>query len=117
MYVIRERPGSIQNGIGRTEDLTYTGNLPDDEEELDNLTEFNTAQNRRNTSIVNMKDTKLKRPSHKVNMYVHFTDQEEIINPEDIDPSIGRFRNLVQETFIPNKVRLVVITRFLRFHL
>jgi len=32
---------------------------------------------------------------------VSFNDEEEVINPEDIDPSIGRFRNLVQTTIIP----------------
>jgi nuclear inhibitor of protein phosphatase 1 len=29
-----------------------------------------------------------------------FNEEEEIINPEDIDPSVGRFRNLVQTTVI-----------------
>jgi len=29
---------------------------------------------------------------------------------EDIDPSIGRFRNLVQTTVIPKKVRLWVLS-------
>lgn len=32
---------------------------------------------------------------------VSFNEDEEIINPEDIDPNIGRFRNLVQTTVIP----------------
>lgn len=32
---------------------------------------------------------------------VSFNEDEEIINPEDIDPSVGRFRNLVQTTVIP----------------
>ena len=36
---------------------------------------------------------------------ITFNDEEEVINPEDIDPSVGRFRNLVQSTLvIPNKV-------------
>jgi hypothetical protein len=31
--------------------------------------------------------------------------QEEVINPEDVDPSVGRFRNLVQTSMvIPSKV-------------
>ena len=33
---------------------------------------------------------------------------------EDIDPSIGRFRNLVQTTVIPNKVRLLGYSPLLR---
>lgn len=32
---------------------------------------------------------------------VSFNEDEEIINPEDVDPSIGRFRNLIQTTVIP----------------
>lgn len=32
---------------------------------------------------------------------VSFNEDEEIINPEDIDPSVGRFRNLIQTTVIP----------------
>lgn len=38
-----------------------------------------------------------KRKRHSVS----FNEDEEIINPEDIDPSIGRFRNLVQTTIVP----------------
>lgn len=32
---------------------------------------------------------------------VSFNEDDEIINPEDIDPSVGRFRNLIQTTVIP----------------
>jgi nuclear inhibitor of protein phosphatase 1 len=35
---------------------------------------------------------------------VTFNEEEEIINPEDVDPSVGRFRNLVHTTVIPTKV-------------
>jgi nuclear inhibitor of protein phosphatase 1 len=35
---------------------------------------------------------------------VTFCDEEEIINPEDIDPTIGRFRNMIQTSVvIPNR--------------
>lgn len=34
---------------------------------------------------------------------VTFNDEECIINPEDIDPNVGRFRNLVQTTIVPSK--------------
>lgn len=34
---------------------------------------------------------------------VTFDEEEHIINPEDIDSNVGRFRNLVQSTIIPNK--------------
>lgn len=36
---------------------------------------------------------------------VSFNEDDEIINPEDIDPSVGRFRNLVQTTVIPTAVK------------
>lgn len=32
---------------------------------------------------------------------VSFNEDEEIINPEDIDPNVGRFRNLIQTTILP----------------
>lgn len=35
---------------------------------------------------------------------VSFNEDEEIINPEDVDPSIGRFRNLIQTTVIPTSL-------------
>ena len=47
-------------------------------------------------------DKPRKRKSH-VNSVI-FADEEEIINPEDVDPSIGKFRNMVQTTIIPSKV-------------
>ena len=34
---------------------------------------------------------------------VVFNDEEIIINPEDIDPNVGRFRNLIQTTVVPAK--------------
>lgn len=36
---------------------------------------------------------------------ITFNDDEEVINPEDVDPSVGRFRNLIQTTIVPSKVR------------
>ncbi|XP_059160702.1 nuclear inhibitor of protein phosphatase 1-like [Physella acuta] len=108
MYVIRERPqmgmGGLDEKDGKRDDSE--GNLlglPESETELDNLTEFNTAHNRRVISVADMPDVPnpLKR-KHKT-VHVNFADEEEIINPEDIDPSIGRFRNLVQTTVIPTK--------------
>lgn len=35
--------------------------------------------------------------------HITFNDDEQVINPEDIDPSVGRFRNLIQTTVIPTK--------------
>ncbi|KAJ8306646.1 hypothetical protein KUTeg_017191 [Tegillarca granosa] len=83
IYIIRERPQPIGPQSGDDKDKRKDEleggllGLPETETELDNLTEFNTAHNRR---IATMGDI------------------------EDIDPSIGRFRNLVQTTVIPNKL-------------
>jgi nuclear inhibitor of protein phosphatase 1 len=65
---------------------------------LQNLTEYNTAHNRKistlgiNDAFVAKKGSKRKR--------VHFNEDEIVINPEDIDDSIGKFRNLVQSTVV-----------------
>lgn len=73
---------------------------------LQNLTEFNTAQNRRISMLGISEDTlKVKR---KRTRGIHFNEDEQIINPEDIDPSVGRFRNLIRTTVIPNKVMSLI---------
>ncbi len=41
--------------------------------------------------------------SRKRKENVRFNEEEEVINPEDIDPSVGRFRNLIQTAVIPHK--------------
>lgn len=38
------------------------------------------------------------------NFRITFNEEEIIINPEDVDPSVGRFRNLIETTVIPKKV-------------
>ena len=73
------------------------------------MTEFNTAHNKRLAQLVEMSATSanlgvgpalVKRRKKTVSFY----EDEIIINPEDIDPSIGRFRNMVQTTvIIPSK--------------
>lgn len=63
------------------------------------MTEYNTAHNRKistlgiNDAFVAKKGLKRKR--------VHFNEDEIVINPEDIDDSIGKFRNLVNSTVVP----------------
>lgn len=123
-YVIRERPNALCASHSSTaeadrvikEAAEASGNanqLPHSETELDNLTQFNTAHNRRINSVVGdmpspiSKSLRFSLNSNGVTGHrhsVHFNDTEDVINPEDVDPSVGRFRNLVQETFIPNKV-------------
>ncbi|KAF2363699.1 Forkhead-associated (FHA) domain [Trinorchestia longiramus] len=112
MYTLRERPQTAPKPV--MEELermpTEDGDgalmgLPETETELDNLTEFNTAHNRRITMLgIDDEDTR-PRKRHKFN--ISFKDDEDIINPEDIDPSIGRFRNLLQTTVVPNKKRRI----------
>lgn len=41
--------------------------------------------------------------SKRKRKHITFNDDEIIINPEDVDPSVGRFRNLVQTTVLPAK--------------
>ena len=93
-YILRERPKSLHRPI--MEELEKAGSeadggllgLPETENELDNLTEFNTAQNRRISMLGIAKDpenfVKKKRRSQ-----ITFNEEEDVINPEDIDPSIG----------------------------
>ncbi len=79
-----------------------------------NLTEFNTAHNKRISQLSDAQNI-LMNPNipRKKRKFVSICDDEDIINPEDIDPSIGRFRNMIQTAvFIPNKVfdlRLVLV--------
>ncbi|XP_072391835.1 nuclear inhibitor of protein phosphatase 1 isoform X1 [Diabrotica undecimpunctata] len=114
-YIIRERP---QTGIRPIIDEIEKANeeseggllgLPETETELDNLTEFNTAHNRR-ISMLGISDDPDKRMSRKrKRQSVSFNEDDEIINPEDIDPSIGRFRNLVQTTVVPTSSKRLKI--------
>lgn len=67
-----------------------------------NLTEYNTAHNRRISTLGITQDSAgFKKSAGIKRKRVHFNEDEIIINPEDVDPSIGRFRNLVQTTVIP----------------
>lgn len=49
----------------------------------------------------------------KKKKFVSICEDEDVINPEDIDPSIGRFRNMIQTTvLIPNKVTILKLGYF-----
>lgn len=73
--------------------------------ELQNLTEYNTAHNRRISMLGITDDVKVKKNknSKRKRRNVTFNDEECIINPEDVDPNVGRFRNLIQTTVVPTK--------------
>ena len=72
------------------------------------MTEFNTAHNRRIAQIVDIseKNMNIIMPTvKKKRKTVIINEEEQVINPEDIDPSVGKFRNLIQSSIvIPNKV-------------
>ncbi|CAK1543620.1 unnamed protein product [Leptosia nina] len=121
-YIIRERPTGNSRGIMEELPNTETEGallgLPETQTELDNLTEFNTAHNRRISMLgiptnddadVIKPPTGTKRSASmpggvpkKQKRNVSFNEEVDIINPEDIDPSVGRFRNLVRSTIVPN---------------
>lgn len=71
---------------------------------MQNLTEFNTAHNRRISMLGISDDDAHKSTRKRKKKGITFNDDEEVINPEDVDPSVGRFRNLVQTTVVPSKV-------------
>jgi nuclear inhibitor of protein phosphatase 1 len=57
--------------------------------------------------MLGITDDEMHKPTRKRKKKgITFNDDEEVINPEDVDPSVGRFRNLVQTTVVPSKVRL-----------
>ncbi|XP_011496015.1 PREDICTED: nuclear inhibitor of protein phosphatase 1 isoform X2 [Ceratosolen solmsi marchali] len=93
-YVIRERPQTgiraIIDELEKNNDDQDTGGLlglPETETELDNLTEFNTAHNRR-ISMLGITDDEIHKTTRKRKKKgITFNDDEEIINPEDVDPS------------------------------
>lgn len=52
--------------------------------------------------VLVFQDTKgLKRKMKRTR--ITFNEDEIVINPEDVDPSVGRFRNMIQTTVIPTK--------------
>lgn len=85
--------------------------LPETQSELDNLTEYNTAHNRRIAMITDDTSHKKKNQKRKRKL-VTFNEEEIIINPEDIDPSVGRFRNLVQTTVLPTSSKRQKLDHF-----
>lgn len=111
VYTIREKPqtqlssGAGESKIGDDEELKGLLGLPEEETELDNLTEFNTAHNKRiSTLTIEEGNLDIQRPKRKrKNFRVTFTEEDAIINPEDVDPSVGRFRNMVTTAVVPIK--------------
>jgi len=127
IYIIRERPqvhgnklhhifgnnantmNSNNDGNNEHNDENKEGNnsfsIPESEIELDNLTEFNTAHNRRIAQIVQITELPNVPTVKRKRQNVTFSEEDDVINPEDIDPNVGRFRNLVQMTVVVPKKR------------
>ncbi|XP_034478641.1 nuclear inhibitor of protein phosphatase 1 [Drosophila innubila] len=113
-YILRERPSAGGQHSNIMEDLPLSETsdgallgLPESQTELDNLTEYNTAHNRRISMLGIADDNNLRKQNAlkqgRKRRNVTFNDEEIIINPEDVDPNVGRFRNLVQTTVVPAK--------------
>ncbi|XP_036418504.1 protein phosphatase 1, regulatory subunit 8a isoform X1 [Colossoma macropomum] len=90
VYTLREKPQtqpSAATGDSGVEDEELKGllGLPEEETELDNLTEFNTAHNKRiSTLAIEEGNLDIQRPKRKRrNSRVSFSEKEEIINPEE----------------------------------
>ncbi|XP_073471637.1 nuclear inhibitor of protein phosphatase 1 [Aquarana catesbeiana] len=113
MYTLREKPQTLPSALkgddktGDDDELKGLLGLPEEETELDNLTEFNTAHNKRiSTLTIEEGNLDIQRSRRKKRIYrVAFSEDDEIINPEDVDPSVGRFRNMVQTAVVPVKKR------------
>lgn len=98
-YFLREK---LINGRGDDEfevDVEIESGFSIAQTDLDNSTESNTVQNRRIPPIPQTLDEARRKMRHRPR--VKFNDEEEVINPEDIDPSVGRFRNMVRTAVIP----------------
>lgn len=63
------------------------------------MTEYNTAHNRKISTLGINENFAVKKCSKR--KHVSFAEDEMVINPEDIDDSVGKFRNLIQSTVIP----------------
>lgn len=110
-YILREKPKSLAPASNtdtskavETDGTSDSKDLPEDQIELDHLTEFNTANNKRISvlGIANIDLPHLPSKRSRPSKSVTFKEEEDIINPEDVDPTVGKFRNLVQSAVIPS---------------
>ena len=98
-YTLRERINNVSKSeIPNTEDFVKQFQ---DDSYFDDLTQYNTALNRQPAivSTVTIPNRLSKCGSKRISFSSHI---DEIINLEDVDPSVGRFRNMVQSAFIPS---------------
>uniref|UniRef100_A0AC34QEM4 FHA domain-containing protein n=1 Tax=Panagrolaimus sp. JU765 TaxID=591449 RepID=A0AC34QEM4_9BILA len=104
-FVIREKfepKVEKEDEKEKNENLKPKQVLPENEEELDHLTEYNTAQNRRIPVIEQSQEEARKKKKNRAKLT--FAAEEVVI---DLDaPDVGRFQNLVQTTIVPRKRKL-----------
>ncbi|XP_039977761.1 nuclear inhibitor of protein phosphatase 1-like [Xiphias gladius] len=108
VYILREKPqtqGSAAPGeLKAEEDEELKGllRLPEEETELNNLTEINTAHNKSiSTLAVEEDDLDIHGPKRKGRSFgLSFNAEEEIISVEDVDASVGHFRNMNQTAVV-----------------
>ncbi|KHJ40382.1 hypothetical protein D918_09574 [Trichuris suis] len=106
-YILCEKPPSadavklLDQNSGESSILNSIVDLAGESSALDRLTEYHTALNRRVISIDSC--NAVSKRSGKLRKHVQFDLVEEIINPEDIDPTVGRFRNLISTSLISLK--------------
>uniref|UniRef100_A0A914HAM8 FHA domain-containing protein n=1 Tax=Globodera rostochiensis TaxID=31243 RepID=A0A914HAM8_GLORO len=98
-YLGEKSLSSSGAGDEMDEDFELENSFSLAQSDLDNVTELNTANNRRIPTISQtLSEARLKlrqRPN------VKFNEEEEVINPEEVDPNVGRFRNMVRTAVIP----------------
>ncbi|XP_006748312.1 nuclear inhibitor of protein phosphatase 1 [Leptonychotes weddellii] len=92
-YTLREKPQTLPSAVkgdekmgGEDDELKGLLGLPEEETELDNLTEFNTAHNKRiSTLTIEEGNLDIQRPKRKrKNSRVTFSEDDEIINPGEM---------------------------------
>ena len=103
-YTLRKRKSDNSHASNTIVDEISV--LHDNYVALADLTQYNTALNKQ---ICSRNDFALIQNSNRrksIARHITFSSNpEEIINPEDVDPSIGRYRNMVQSAFIPTPKR------------
>lgn len=88
----------------------------ENEKELDDLTEFNTAHNKRVVIATTGDKTEQRKRKQSESGRISFNEEHEIINPEDVDPSIGRFRNMISSSIVIESevsIYIIIILSFL----
>uniref|UniRef100_A0A914L8R7 FHA domain-containing protein n=1 Tax=Meloidogyne incognita TaxID=6306 RepID=A0A914L8R7_MELIC len=101
-YFLREKLINRDADNGEDDVEIETG-FSANQSELDTVTESNTAQNRRIPLIPQTTDDARRKLRPRPRL--QFNEEEEIINPEDVDPLVGRFRNMVRTAVIPTSGR------------